>query len=81
MKKTSSSEDDDFLHPRKRLRTSSSRDDENTYIGDSSLWSQHIGELLVYLKKSLLNDGILGITIEKTWVYLILFTFVIYLDS
>lgn len=66
-KKTSSSEDDDFLNPRKRLRTRSSQDDENAHV-DSSVWSQYIGELLVYLRKSLLSDGILGITSEKTCV-------------
>ena len=67
-KKTSSSEYDDFLNPRKRLRTRSSQDDENADVGDSSVLSQHIGELLVYLRKSLLSDGILGITSEKTCV-------------
>ena len=64
-KKTSSSEDDDFLNPRKRLRTRSSQDDENADV-DSSVWSLHIGEQLVYLRKSLLSDGIFGITNEKT---------------
>ncbi|XP_056001325.1 uncharacterized protein LOC125653624 isoform X1 [Ostrea edulis] len=37
-------------------------------IGDHALWTQHIGELLVYLQKSFRYEGILGITIEKTWV-------------
>ena len=67
-KKTSSSEDDDFLNPRKRLRTRSSQDDENADVGDSSVLSHHIGEILVSLRKSLLSDGILGITSEKTCV-------------
>ena len=56
-----------FSIPQKRLKTRSSQDDENADV-DSSLWSQHIREQLVYLRKSMLNDGILGIIIEKTWV-------------
>ncbi|XP_056001321.1 uncharacterized protein LOC130048499 isoform X2 [Ostrea edulis] len=37
-------------------------------IGDHASWTQHIGELLVYLQKSFRCEGILGITIDKTWV-------------
>ncbi|XP_061168361.1 uncharacterized protein LOC133177323 [Saccostrea echinata] len=37
-------------------------------IGDHNLWAQHIGDLLVYLDKSFRYDGVLGITIDKTWV-------------
>ena len=66
-KKISSNFSKIFSIPEKRLRTRSSQDDENADV-DSSVWSQHIGEQLVYLRKSLLNDGILGITFEKTWV-------------
>lgn len=40
----------------------------NVYNVDNSSWSQHIGDLFVYLDKSSVNEGILGISVKKTWV-------------
>lgn len=51
--------------PAKKLRNSSSLDTGNV---DNSSWSQHIGDLFVYLDKSSVNEGILGISVKKTWV-------------
>ncbi|XP_065927353.1 uncharacterized protein [Magallana gigas] len=68
VKKNLSDEICQLSPPRKKLRNASYQDTANTYIGEHSLWSQHIGELFVYLDKSARNEGILGITVEKTWV-------------
>lgn len=54
--------------PAKKLRNSSSVDTANSYNVDKNTWSQHIGDLFVYLDKSSVNEGILGITVKKTWV-------------
>lgn len=54
--------------PAKKLRNSSSVDAGNVYNVDNSSWSQHIGDLFVYLDKSSVNEGILGISVKKTWV-------------
>lgn len=54
--------------PAKKLRNSSSVDTANSYNVDNSSWSQHIGDLFVYLDKSSVNEGILGISVKKTWV-------------
>nr|XP_022291553.1 uncharacterized protein LOC111102905 [Crassostrea virginica] len=54
--------------PRKKPRNSTQLDTSNLYIDEHSLLSQHIGELFVYLDKSARNEGILGITVEKTLV-------------
>lgn len=54
--------------PAKKLRNSSSVDTANSYDVDSSSWSQHIGDLFLYLNKSSVNEGILGISVKKTWV-------------
>lgn len=43
-------------------------DTANSYTVDKNTWSQHIGDLFVYLDKSSVNEGILGITVKKTWV-------------
>lgn len=43
-------------------------DTANSYNVDKNTWSQHIGDLFVYLDKSSVNEGILGITVKKTWV-------------
>ena len=55
--------------PRKKPRNTTQLDTSNTYFDEHSLFSQHIGELFVYLDKSARNEGILGITVEKTWVW------------
>ncbi|XP_061195673.1 uncharacterized protein LOC133203892 [Saccostrea echinata] len=68
VKKTLAEEADELSPPRKKLRATSSKEVTDTYIGDQSLWSQHIGELFVYMDESPRNEGILGFTIEKTWV-------------
>ncbi|XP_061167198.1 uncharacterized protein LOC133176044 [Saccostrea echinata] len=68
VKKTLSKEDDDLSPPKKKLRASSLHDAETSYIGDQRIWSQHIGELFVYLELSPISDRILGFTIEKTWI-------------
>lgn len=54
--------------PAKKLRNSSSVDAGNVYNVDNSSWSQYIGDLFVYLDKSSVNEGILGISVKKTWV-------------
>lgn len=74
---TITEKEDASCPPRKKMKpdvavTSKTKDDDTTssrtYFDDHNLWAQHIGELLVYLDKSFRYDGILGITIEKTWV-------------
>lgn len=54
--------------PTKKPRNSSSVDTANAYTVDNNSWSQHIGDLFVYLDKSSVNEGILGISVKKTWV-------------
>lgn len=54
--------------PAQKLRNSSSVDAGNVYNFDNSSWSRHIGDLFVYLDKSSVNEGILGISVKKTWV-------------
>lgn len=62
-------EDECVLQPRKRPRCHSG-DSPSTVTTSSGKWllSPHIGELLVYLDQSVRNEGILGITVERTLV-------------
>lgn len=62
-------EDESVLQPRKRPRCHSG-DSSSTVTTSSEKWSlsPHIGELFVYLDHSVRNEGILGITVEKTLV-------------
>lgn len=62
-------EEDSVLQPRKRPRCHSG-DSSSTVTTSSEKWSlsPHIGELFVYLDHSVRNEGILGITVEKTLV-------------
>lgn len=62
-------EDECVLQPRKRPRCHSG-DSSSTVTTSSEKWSlsPHIGELFVYLDQSVRNEGILGITVEKTLV-------------
>ncbi|XP_034321178.1 uncharacterized protein [Magallana gigas] len=61
--------DESVLQPRKRPRCHSgdSSSTVTTSSGKCSL-SPHIGELFVYLDQSVRNEGILGITVERTLV-------------
>lgn len=72
VKKTSSNEDDDLPPPppTKRPRgTCSPLDNADTCdTRDQWSWSQHMGELFVYLEQSPIPDRILGFTVEKTSV-------------
>uniref|UniRef100_A0A8W8JEC4 Uncharacterized protein n=1 Tax=Magallana gigas TaxID=29159 RepID=A0A8W8JEC4_MAGGI len=71
VKKALSNEDDNLPPPpTKRPRaTCSTLDDVDTCdSGNQWSWSQHIGELFVYLEQSPISDRILGFTIEKTLV-------------
>lgn len=68
VKKNLQQDDTDSSPPKKKLRSSCSQEAEYSFIGDQDLWTQHIGELFVYLDKSVRPEGMLGFTIEKTWV-------------
>lgn len=71
VKKALSNEDDNLPPPpTKRPRaTCNTLDDVDTCdSGNQWSWSQHIGELFVYLEQSPISDRILGFTIEKTLV-------------
>lgn len=70
VKKTSSNEDDDLPPPTKRYRATCSllNKADTCDTRDQWSWSQHIGELFVYLEQSPISDRILGFTIEKTSV-------------
>eukprot|EP00105_Crassostrea_gigas_P044731 XP_019928879.1 PREDICTED: uncharacterized protein LOC109620582 [Crassostrea gigas] len=61
--------DESVLQPRKRPRCHSG-DSSSTVTTSSEKWSlsPHFGELFVYLDQSVRNEGILGITVEKTLV-------------
>lgn len=62
-------EDECVLQPRKRPRCHSG-DSPSTVTTSSGKWSlsPHIGELFVYIDQSVRNEGILGITVERTLV-------------
>lgn len=68
IKKTCPEEDESDLHPRKKLRQFSEQSVSTVTSFERTLLSQHIGELFVYLDQSVRNEGILGITVEKTLV-------------
>lgn len=57
------------FHPRKRPRRQSGDSSPNvTTSSEKCSLSPHIGELFVYLDQSVRNEGILGITVERTLV-------------
>ncbi|XP_061178520.1 uncharacterized protein LOC133187173 [Saccostrea echinata] len=60
--------EEDFISPPKKPRVIYEQDAANNSKDDLSIWSKHIGDLFLYLDKSPRNEGILGITLEKTWV-------------
>lgn len=71
VKKALSNEDNDLPPPptkRPRATCSTSDDADTRDSGNQWSWSQHIGELFVYLEQSPISDRILGFTIEKTLV-------------
>ncbi|XP_061177516.1 uncharacterized protein LOC133186306 [Saccostrea echinata] len=68
VKKSLKVEDPDFSPQRKKLRSSNTEEPGCSYKGDAAVYAQHIGELFVYFHQSVSPRGILGFTIEKTWV-------------
>lgn len=54
--------------PKKKRRSSCTQEAQCSFTGDQDLRMQHIGELFVYLDKSVRPEGMLGFIIDKTWV-------------
>lgn len=61
-------EDECVLQPRKRPRCHSGDSPSTVTTSEKCSLSPHIGELFVYLDQSVRNEGILGITVERTLV-------------
>lgn len=68
VKKSVQQDDTDSSPPKKKPRSFCTHEAESPLTGNQDLWTQHIGELFVYLDKSVRPEGVLGFTIEKTWV-------------
>ena len=62
--------DDADSSPPKKLRSSYTPESDSASPGDQDLLARHVGELLVYFDKSVRPEGMLGFTVEKTWVRL-----------
>lgn len=68
VKKNLQQNDAESSPPKKKRRSSCTQEAQCSFTGDQDLRMQHIGELFVYLDKSVRPEGMLGFIIDKTWV-------------
>lgn len=68
VKKLLQQDDTESSPPKKKTRSSCTQEAQCSFTGDQVSRMQHIGNLFVYLDKSVRPDGMLGFTIDKTWV-------------